>query len=126
MTYDTTAKKYSVCTYLCIILWHTANLRASKEVAMRTWYSSQCNCEMTIREFLSMFNTTYDSSLTESSLCTYPSSVLYHILCIMDCRGINLFRLTENEMLVSYRCLMQHYPSLHFGMLLQTVCVWDL
>ena len=108
------------------IAGHSGNLRDCKELAMRTWYSSQCNCEMTIREFLNMFNTTYDSSLTESSLCTYPASVLCHILCIMDCGAIKLFPLTGNEMLVSYWYLMQHYPSLHFRMVLQTVCVCDL
>ena len=99
---------------------------SSKEVPMTTWYSSQWNSQMTIREFVSMFNTRYGSSVKESSVCTYTSSVFYHILCIMDCGGMNMFSVAENEMFLSYQCLMQHYPSLHFGMLLHILCVWDL
>ena len=102
------------------------NLMSSKEVPMTTWYSSQWNSEMTIREFLSMLNTRYATTVKESSVCTYTSSVFYHILCIMDCGGMNMFSVPENEMFLSYRCLMQHYPSLHFGMLLQILCIWDL
>ena len=103
-----------------------ANLMWSKEVPMTTWYSSQWNSEMTIREFLSKLNSRYATTVKESSVCTYTSSVFYHISCIMDCGGMSIFWVPENEMFLSYRCLMQHYASLQFRMLLQILCVWDL